>query len=81
MAPPRLSVISASTAPATALDTDVPMERMSVLRLFAAAVSVTGTAAITSAGIAPYARPMPDPMIIEASTRCQISAIKTMFRQ
>src|SRR5690625_764737 len=79
-APPMLSVIAASTAPATALDTDVPIERISVFRLFAAAVSVSGTAAMTSAGIAPYARPIPAPMMLDASTRCQICDISTMFR-
>ena len=35
------------------------MERIRVLRLLAAAVSDAGTAPMISAGIAPYAKPMP----------------------
>ncbi len=50
---PNEIVIRASATPATALDTEVPIERISVFRLLAAAVAVTGTAAITSEGIAP----------------------------
>lgn len=50
---PNVVVIWARVTPATALETDVPMDRMSVLRLLAAAVSETGTAPMTSEGIAP----------------------------
>jgi hypothetical protein len=52
-APWKPTVIWASTTPATALETEVPSDRMRELRLFAAAVSETGTAPVTSAGIAP----------------------------
>lgn len=37
--PPKPVVIWARSTPATALAVDVPMDRISVLRLFAAAVS------------------------------------------
>jgi hypothetical protein len=50
---PRVIVMWASTTPARALDTDVPMDRVSVFRLLAAAVSDTGTAPVTSDGMAP----------------------------
>ncbi len=53
VAVPSVRVIWARTTPATALETEVPMERISVLRLLAAAVSDTGTAAMISAGMAP----------------------------
>ncbi len=41
---PKSVVIWASTTPATALEADVPMDRIRLLRLFAAAVSDSGTA-------------------------------------
>ena len=44
VAGPNETVRCARTTPATALETDVPMARISVLRLLAAAVSDTGTA-------------------------------------
>lgn len=48
--PPTLFAVFASTMPITALDTDVPMERISVLSPFAAPVSEAGTAPTISAG-------------------------------
>ncbi len=48
--PPTLFAVLASTMPITALDTDVPMERIRVLRPFAAPVSEAGTAPTISAG-------------------------------
>ncbi len=48
--PPAVSAVFASTMPTTALDTDVPMDRISVLRPFAAPVSEAGTAPTISAG-------------------------------
>ncbi len=50
--PPKEVVMLASSTPTTALDVEVPMERMRVFRPFAAAVSVGGTAAMMRAGIA-----------------------------
>lgn len=50
---PSVIVRCDRTTPATALEIDVPMARISVLRLFAAAVSDTGTAPMINAGIAP----------------------------
>src|SRR5690606_1303026 len=49
---PRVMVILASTALITAAEVDVPTERISAFNPFAAAVSVTGTAPMISAGIA-----------------------------
>ena len=73
-------VIWASTTPAMALAQDVPMDRIRVFRLFAAAVSDAGTAPMMSAGMEPYVNPMPAPITEETSTRCQTSDISTMFR-
>ncbi|MFL6118987.1 hypothetical protein [Actinophytocola sp.] len=55
----------------------MPIARISVLRLLAAAVSVTGTAPMIRAGIAPYARPMPAPITAETSTSCRTADIST----
>src|SRR5690242_11765967 len=66
--------------PAMALADEVPMERIRVLRLFAAAVSDAGTAPMMSAGIEPYVKPMPAPMTQETSTKCRTSLIRTMLR-
>ncbi len=51
--PPKLVVICARMTPARALANDVPMERIRVLRLLAAAVSEAGTAPMIRAGMAP----------------------------
>ncbi len=48
--PPTLFAVLASTMPMTALETDVPMDRISVLRPLAAPVSEAGTAPTISAG-------------------------------
>ena len=45
--------LQASSTPAIALANEVPSARMRLFRLFAAAVCVTGTAAMIRAGIAP----------------------------
>ncbi|MEU1103629.1 hypothetical protein [Streptomyces tibetensis] len=50
---PRSVVLCARITPATALAVDVPMDRISVFRLFAAPVSEAGTAPMMSAGIEP----------------------------
>ncbi len=51
--PPRSMVIWARITPAMALATEVPRDRMRVLRLLAAAVSLGGTAPMISEGMAP----------------------------
>ncbi len=51
--PPRVVVIWARTTPMTAAETEVPMERIRVLKLLAEAVSSCGTAPMMSAGMAP----------------------------
>ncbi len=48
--PPMSCAVFASTMPMTALDTEVPMERIRVLRPLAAPVSEAGTAPMISAG-------------------------------
>ncbi len=48
--PPTVWAVLASTIPTTALDTDVPIERIRVLRPLAAPVSEAGTAPTISAG-------------------------------
>src|SRR5215210_6987309 len=73
-------VICERMTPAMALATDVPMDRIRVLRLFAAAVSLAGTAPMIRAGIEPYVKPMPAPITQETITRCHTSDISTMFR-
>ncbi|MEV5200361.1 hypothetical protein [Streptomyces sp. NPDC053720] len=50
---PKPVVIWARTTPATALAAEVPMARVRVLKLLAAAVPETGTAAMISAGMGP----------------------------
>ena len=50
--PPNGCVIWASTTPMTALETEVPIDRISVLSPLAAAVSDSGTAPMISAGMA-----------------------------
>lgn len=49
---PSLMTLCAKTTATTAEDREVPTERISALRPLAAAVSVTGTAPMISAGIA-----------------------------
>ncbi len=48
--PPTSVEVLARTMPMTALDTDVPMDRIRVLRPLAAPVSEAGTAPMISAG-------------------------------
>ena len=50
---PTVVVSYASATPVIAPDSEMPMARMSVLRLLAAAVSDTCTAAMTREGMAP----------------------------
>ncbi len=66
----------ASTMPMTALDTDVPIERIRVLRPLAALVSDGSTAPTIRAGSEEYARPMPAPTITEMITVCQAALIR-----
>ncbi len=71
-----MCAVLASTMPTTALDTDVPIERISVLSPFAAPVSDAGTAPTISAGSEEYASPMPAPRITDVRIVCQAACIR-----
>lgn len=63
-------VIRARTTPVTAAAKDVLIERVREVKLFADAVSDRAPAPMTSAGIAPWAKPTP-----ELQTRVTISRL------
>src|SRR5439155_5599492 len=77
---PKRVVIWDRMTPATALAVDVPMDRIRVLRLLAAPDWDGGTAPMISAGIAPYVKPIPEPMTQDTSTNCQTSDISRICR-
>lgn len=77
---PTVVVIWERITAATALADDVPIDRMRVLRLFAAPVSDAGTAPMMRAGMAPKVKPMPAPTMQDAKMNCQTSSMRTMFR-
>ncbi len=68
----------ASTTPTTAAETEVPSERIRLLKLFAEAVSESGTALMISAGIAPYARPTPALQISVTTSTPQVDPISSI---
>ncbi len=70
--------IWASTMPITALDTEVPIERIRVFSPLAAPVSDGSTAPMISAGSEEYARPMPAPTTTAMMTVCQGAFIRPM---
>ena len=74
--PPVWTEVWASTMPITALDTDVPMERIRVFRPLAAPVSDGSTAPMIRAGSEEYARPMPAPTTTEMMMVCQAAFIR-----
>ena len=74
--PPTWLAVLARTMPMTALDTDVPIERIRVLRPLAAPVSDAGTAPMISAGSEEYARPMPAPRTTAMTMVCQAALIR-----
>ena len=59
----------------TALEADVPIERISALSPLAAAVSDGGTDVMMSAGMAAYARPTPAAITEEPMITCQAERI------
>ena len=62
--------------PITALDTEVPIDRIRVFRPLAAPVSDGSTAPMISAGSEEYARPMPAPTTTEMMMVCQAALIR-----
>lgn len=74
-APPTWTEVFASTMPITALDTDVPIDRIRVFRPLAAPVSDGSTAPMISAGSEEYASPMPAPSTTAITTVCQAALI------
>lgn len=74
--PPVRIEVCASTMPITALDTEVPMERIRVFRPLAAPVSDGSTAPMIRAGSEEYARPIPAPTTTEMTTVCQAALIR-----
>jgi hypothetical protein len=73
-------VSEASMVAITALEVDVPTERISAFRPFADAVSVTGTEPMISAGMAAYAMPTPAPMITDAAMISSALSINRMAK-
>lgn len=59
LAPPNEELFVASTAAITAEDTEVPIERITLLKLLEDAFSLAGTPLMMSVGMAPKARPVP----------------------
>lgn len=73
---PIRTEVLASTMPITALDTDVPIDRIRVFRPLAAPVSDGSTAPMISAGSEEYASPIPAPSTTAITTVCQAALIR-----
>ncbi len=73
---PIRTEVFASTMPITALDTEVPIERIRVLSPLAAPVSEASTAPMISAGSEEYASPMPAPSSTAIRMVCQAALIR-----
>lgn len=73
---PMRTEVFASTMPMTALDSEVPIDRISVFRPLAAPVSDASTAPMISAGSEEYASPIPAPSTTAITTVCQAALIR-----